>query len=145
MKTSRKTTVHKSKQHGIPADWKNLVTKLYLLRPIHTRGDYNRAVGIVDMLAGRTDLNRDQADYLESLSTLIEAYEEKELRIRSRRNPIGTLKFLVESNGMTGSDLGHILGHRQLGAKILDGKRQLSKAHIRKLADYFRVEAGLFV
>ena len=43
------------------------------------------------------------------------------------------------------SDLGRLLGERSLGPKILSGQRELSKAHIRKLADHFGVSAGLFL
>jgi antitoxin component HigA of HigAB toxin-antitoxin module len=28
---------------------------------------------------------------------------------------------------------------------VLNGKRELSKAHIRRLADYFKVDPGLFL
>jgi len=129
---------------SIPTNWKSLVTKLYL-HPIHTRGDYNRAVQMARKLAARTDLNKDQIAYLEILSLLIEDYESKHFEIDTTQDPIETLKFLLEANGLNSSDLGRILGQRQLGSKILKGKRQLSKEHIKKLAEYFSVEPGLFL
>jgi antitoxin component HigA of HigAB toxin-antitoxin module len=46
---------------------------------------------------------------------------------------------------MNESDLGRLLGERSLGHKILKGDRQLSKAHIRRLSDYFKVDAGAFL
>jgi len=128
----------------IPSNWKNLVTKLYL-RPIRTRGDYNRAIKIAGELAARTNLTKDQSDYLEVISLLIEAYESKHFAIDTSKGPIETLKFLLETNGLNGSDLGRILGQRQLGAKILNGTRHLSKAHIMKLAEHFFVEPGVFL
>jgi HTH-type transcriptional regulator/antitoxin HigA len=128
----------------IPSKWKGLVTRLYL-RPIRTTGDYNRAIQIARKLAARTDLNKDQTAYLEVLSLLIEDYESRHLPIEAGRSPIETLKFLLEANGLNSSDLGNILGQRQLGSKILKGKRQLSKEHIKKLAEYFSVEPGLFL
>ena len=129
----------------IPTDWKDLVSKLYLLKPIRTKGDYNRASHIIEMLAGRTDLNTDQEAYLESLSILVEAYENEHYEIEPKSTPLDTLIFLLEENGLTGSDLGRILGQRQLGSKILRGERELSKAHIKTLADYFSVDPGLFL
>jgi len=128
----------------IPSNWKGLVTKLYLLRPIRSKGDYNRALEIAGALTAKANLNQDQRDYLESLATLIEAYENKYFSIDAQ-NPIEALKFLLESNGLNGSDLGRILGQRQLGSKILKGERRLSKAHIQKLAEHFSVEPGLFL
>ena len=128
----------------IPSNWKDLVKKLYLLRPIRTKGDYNRAIKIAGTLTAKTNLNQDQRDYLESLATLIEAYENRHFPIDTQ-DPIKTLKFLLETNGLNGSDLGRILGQRQLGSRILNGERHLSKSHIRKLAEHFSVEPGLFL
>jgi HTH-type transcriptional regulator/antitoxin HigA len=120
------------------------VTKLYL-RPIRTKGDYNRSIKIAGELTARRNLTKDQSDYLEVLSLLIEAYENKYFAIDTNKDPIETLKFLLEVNGLNSSDLGRLLGQRQLGAKILKGTRQLSKAHITKLAEYFSVEPGAFL
>ena len=129
----------------IPTDWKELVAQLYLLKPIRTRGDYNRAMHIIEMLAGRTDLNTDQEAYLESLSILVEAYEKEHFEIEPKSTPLETLKFLLEQNGLSGSDLGRILGQRQVGSKILRGERNLSKSHIKTLAEHFSVDPSLFL
>lgn len=129
----------------IPTQWKELVENLYLLKPIRTQGDYHRAMHIIEMLAGRTDLNGDQEAYLESLSILVEAYEKDHFEITSTGGPLETLKYLLDQNGLSGSDLGRILGQRQLGAKILRAERELSKTHIKTLAEYFSVDPGLFL
>jgi HTH-type transcriptional regulator/antitoxin HigA len=129
----------------IPANWKTLVGKLYLLRPIRTQGDYNRCLHIIDMLAGQTGLNKDQKDYLESLTALVEAYEKEHEKIDAGGDAVETIEFLLDENGLTGSDLGRILGQRQLGSKILSRKRELSKAHILRLADYFSVNPAVFL
>ena len=129
----------------IPTGWKDLVEELYLLKPIHTKGDYSRAMHFINLLAGRTDLTKDQEAYLESLSILIEAYEREHYEIQTGGDPLETLTFLLEENGLSGSDLGRILGQRQIGSKILRGERKLSKTHIKKIADYFSVDASLFL
>lgn len=46
---------------------------------------------------------------------------------------------------MKSADLGRLLGDRGLASLILNGHRAMSKKHIRILADYFKVEPGLFV
>jgi antitoxin component HigA of HigAB toxin-antitoxin module len=145
MLTAEKRKAMKAKKDKIPTKWQDLVGKLYLLKPIRTKGDYNRAVHIADMLAGRTDLNRDQADYFESLSTLIEAYENEHDNFDTEQEPLEVLKFLLDANGLSGSDLGRLLGYRELGSKILNGVRKLSKQHIKILAKHFSVEPGLFL
>lgn len=114
-------------------------------RPLHDDVDLANASEMIDRLAG-FDLNADQEDYLEALSTFVEAYEAERFPIDdSRISPLDALETLLGEHGMTGSDLGRLLGNRTLGAAILAGRRNLSKAHIKKLAEHFKVEPGLFL
>jgi len=114
-------------------------------RPIHDTVDYDNAVEMIDRLAG-FDLNRDQEDYLEALSTFVEAYESRRFPMDDARlTPREALKFLVAEHGMSASDLGRILGNRTLGAALLSGRRGLSKTHVKKLAGHFKVEPSLFL
>ena len=55
------------------------------------------------------------------------------------------LEYLMEESGMTQADLGRLLGNRALASLILGRHRELSKTHIRKLADHFKVSAALFL
>jgi antitoxin component HigA of HigAB toxin-antitoxin module len=43
----------------------------------------------------------------------------------------------MDEHGMNESDLGRLLGDRSLGHRILSGERELSKVHIRVLAEHF--------
>jgi antitoxin component HigA of HigAB toxin-antitoxin module len=47
--------------------------------------------------------------------------------------------------GPSASDLGRLLGNRGLGSLLLTGKRGLSKTHIRKLSEHFKVPANYFL
>ena len=114
-------------------------------RPIHDDVDLANAVEMIDRQAG-FDLNVDQEDYLDALSTFVEAYEARRHPIdESRIGPLDALKALLAEHDMTASDLGRLLGNRTLGAAVLSGRRSLSKAHIKKLAEHFKVEPGLFL
>jgi HTH-type transcriptional regulator/antitoxin HigA len=114
-------------------------------RPIHDVADHDNALEMLDALVGHK-LNDDQLDYVEVLTTLVAAYEDEHHAIdTSGVSGLDALKFLVEENGMTASDLGELLGNRSLGSKILRGERELSKSHLRKLAAQFKVDAGLFL
>ena len=114
-------------------------------RPIHNETDYENAIEMLDSLVG-FDLNSDQDDYLAVMTTLVGEYEDEHYAIdTSDATGLSALKFLLEQNNMTASDLGTLLGNRSLGSKILRGERQLSKNHIRILADRFKVDAGLFL
>ena len=116
------------------------------IRPIRDRVGYENALEVADRLAGRENLTRDQEDYFDLLTDQIEKYEDEHYPIdTSNITPLEMVKFLLEENGMHGSDLGRLLGQRQLGNAILRGERQLSKTHIKKLAEHFQVDAGLFL
>lgn len=137
-------TATKSGFQALPRTYAGLVAMLPP-RPIHDDVDLANAAEMIDRLAG-FDLNADQEDYLEALATFVEAYEHSRFPINDTRiTPLQALKFLLAENGMTASDLGRLLGNRTLGPAILSGRRGLSKTHVKKLAERFRVEPGLFL
>ena len=130
-----------------PADYLALVRE-FPLRPIRNQREYNKAVGIADRLAVRDEgtLSRGEQDYLDTLTLLIEAYDDEHFRIETGDlEPLDVLKHLMEQSGMRTADLGRLLGNRGLASLILNGHRALSKTHIRILSDHFKVEPGLFL
>jgi HTH-type transcriptional regulator/antitoxin HigA len=128
----------------IPTDSLNLQKTFFALRPIHNRDDYRKAVRIAALISSLDNLTSGQNDYLEILTQIIADYEEKHFEM-SKHTPQEILKFLVEENQMSGSDLGRILGNRTLGPALLRGERSLSKTNIKKLADHFSVSPALFL
>jgi HTH-type transcriptional regulator/antitoxin HigA len=122
------------------------LTALRPLRPIRNESDLDRAQSVADRLAVLNRRTRDQEDYIETLSLLIEAYEDLHHPIDTADiEPIDALRFLMNSHGMNASDLGRLLGNRSLGAAILRGQRQLSKTHIAVLCQQFAVSPSLFL
>ncbi len=120
--------------------------KFHLIRPIRDSIDYENALYIVERLISFDSLNVDQSDYLELLTEQIEKYENPKYPIPpDKQDPIDRLIFLLDENRMNASDLGKLLGNRQLDSKILRRERQLSKTHIRILSNYFRVSADLLL
>jgi HTH-type transcriptional regulator/antitoxin HigA len=88
-----------------------------------------------------------QTDAAHVLLLLIQDYETARCGEAGaiRDNPIERLRYLMEENGMSASDLGRLLGDRSLGSRILNGERELSKSHIKKLAEHFHLEPGFFL
>jgi len=138
----KKANMARGKMSQLPKEWDALGI---LLKPIHSKGRYNQVIHILDELVGRTDLTKDQKDFVESLSILVEAYENEHEPIKENNGPIETLNFLLEANNMNLSDLGHLLGSRSLGSVIMNRKRGLSKKHIRILSERFSVSPNLFL
>jgi HTH-type transcriptional regulator/antitoxin HigA len=116
------------------------------LRPITDEIHLDHATSMSDRLAVLDKRTADQDDYLETLSLLIEKYEAEHHAIdTSGRKPVDILQALLEGRGMNASDLGRLLGERSLGAAILRGERAISKAHMKSLAEHFRVSPALFL
>jgi HTH-type transcriptional regulator/antitoxin HigA len=129
----------------LPADFDSLV-RLHPPCAIHDEAGFENTQEMIDALTSIPKLSRGQDDYLETLTILLEAYEEEHHAIDgSRVGPLDVLRHLMGEHGMSASDLGRLLGERSLGVKILNGHRELSKAHIRKLADHFNVPGDLFL
>lgn len=128
----------------LPETWDELTAELPL-RPIHDDVAYDNAVEILDRLAVLDERTDDQEDYLETLSGLVERYDDEHFAIDSKYSPVEALSYLCEQNNMTASALGELLGNRSLGSKVLRGARQLSKEHIRRLCGHFAVSSDLFL
>src|SRR3972149_11252185 len=116
----------------IPADSLDLQREYFELRPIHNKTDYRKALSAAEKISSLANLTSGQNDYLEVLTKIIADYEEKHFEM-SKHTPQEILKFLVEENQMSGSDLGRVLGNRTLGPALLRGERSLSKKNIKKL------------
>ena len=113
---------------------------LLMPRPLHDEVDYRNALGVLDAMAG-FEMNADQQDYFEAIATFVEKYEAEHHAIeQTKMKPVELLRSLMEEHGMSESDLGRLLGDRSLGHRILTGQRELSKRHIRALAEHFSLD-----
>jgi HTH-type transcriptional regulator / antitoxin HigA len=120
---------------------------IFPLHPLRSERDYDAAVTVLDTLVVRPEgsLDPGEQDYLDMLTMLVEVYDREHHNFdTAERDPLTMLKYLMQESGMSQADLGRLLGNRALASLILNGHRQLSKSHIRKLADYFKVSPGLF-
>jgi HTH-type transcriptional regulator/antitoxin HigA len=129
---------------SIPKTYQDLV-RLHPPRPIRDDVALASAIEVVDQMAG-FDLNEDQADYLEAVSTFVERYEETRFPLEMvHESPLSALRFLMGEHGMNPSDLGELLGERSIGAPILSGERDLTLANIRRLSEHFCVEPSVLI
>lgn len=136
-----------TKVRDIHDDYFELI-KRFPLRPIRNRAEYDLAINLLGELVGRADagLSDGESDYTDMLSEIVTAYDRKHFPLNTRLTPLQALKFIMEETGMRTTDLGRLLGSGAGQASmILNGKRQLSKANIRTLADHFKVSSDLFL
>jgi len=138
------TKIKSDKTAKLPKNYRELCG-LLLPRKIHDDAELEAAQEIMDALAVLPTRTPDQDDYLETLAELVEAYEEQTVKF-TQRSGLETLKFLLTENDLTASDLSRLLGTDiSLGYRILDGERNLTTKHIRKLALHFHVGPEVFL
>jgi HTH-type transcriptional regulator/antitoxin HigA len=113
---------------------------------IHDDVAYDNAMHLVNRLTALPKPTKGQLKYLDTLTILVERYEdETEGAVPQGIDAAGVLRFLMEDRGMSASDVGRLLGDRSLGPRILNGDRALSKAHIKTLADHFKVSPAVLL
>jgi len=128
----------------LPTTYRELCS-LLMPRKIHNETELEAAQEIIDVLAVRPTRTPDQDDYLETLAELVEAYEVHAVKF-TKRSGLETLRFLLTENELTASDLSRLLGTDiSLGYRILDGERNLTTKHIKKLARHFHVGPEVFL
>jgi len=121
----------------LPTDYHSLVTK-FPPRPIHDRVGLKNTLEIIDAMAGHA-LNKDQEDYLEILSRMVEDYEAETRQVR-KVSGVQLLRLLVAEHNLTAVELSRIIGvDSSHAAKIIRGDRSITPAHAKKIARRFAV------
>jgi len=113
------------------------------VRPIRSKRDHATALKAVERLWGAKAGTGD-GDRLDVLVTLIEAYEEEHYPI-DPPGPIEAIKFRMEQQGLTRRDLEEIIGTRTRIAEVLNRKRGLSIAMIRRLNERLGIPAEVLI
>jgi len=116
-----------------------------LPKVIETEEECVRVEKIVGELLKKGDrLSPEEDKLLDLLSDLIENYEDKVYPIEDAP-PNEMLKFLMRENNLKQGDLLHIFGSSGIASEVVNGKRSISKAQAKKLAEYFKVSVELFI
>ena len=115
------------------------------IRPIHTKADYKAALKAVSALVD-ADPKRGtlDADRLEVLGTLLEAYEAQHFHIELP-DPIEAIKFRMEQQGLSAKDLTPMIGGLNRVYEVLNRKRPLSIAMVRRLHEGLGISADCLI
>jgi antitoxin component HigA of HigAB toxin-antitoxin module len=136
------------KTRAVTDDYFQLV-RVFPLRPIRSRMEYEAAGKMLNRLLGRPGgkLTAGERDYLDALVLLAADYDRKHARFfPSNRTPHQVLNDLAAQANLGPTDLGKILGTTHAMASLmLHGKRGITAASARALANYFKLDVGLFV
>lgn len=110
---------------------------------LKTKKDYERALARIDELFDAKPGTK-EADELELLVALVELYEQKLYHI-DPPTPIDAIKFRMEQEGLTNSDMVEYLGSKSKVSEVFSGKRGLSLTMIRKLSSELDIPADVLI
>ncbi len=113
------------------------------IKPIRTENDYEAALAEVEALWGAKS-GTPKGDRLDVIVTLIESWEAANYPM-DQPDPIEAIKFRMEQQGLTRKDLEGIIGTRARIAEVLDRKRGLSIAMIRRLNTELHIPAEVLI
>ena len=113
------------------------------LKPIRSKADHSRALSEVERLWGAR-IGTPDGDRLDILATLIDVYEARHYPI-DPPDPIEAIKFRMEQQGLTRRHLEPLIGTRTRVAEVLNRKRGLSIAMIRRLHQHLGIPADVLI
>jgi len=113
------------------------------VRPIRTKRDRETALKEIERL-WRAKTGTPEGDRLDVLATLVDAYQAEHYPM-DPPDPIEAMKFRMEQQGLTRRDLEEIIGTRTRIAEVLNRKRGLSIAMIRRLRERLGISADVLI
>ena len=113
------------------------------LRPIRSKADYDWALSEVERLWGAR-AGTPAGDRLDVLATLIDVYEARHYPMEMP-DPIDAIRFRMEQQKLTRRDLEPFIGTRTRVAEVLNRKRSLSIAMIRRLYEGLAIPAEVLI
>ena len=117
------------------------------LQPIRSEDDYRAALKRVEQFfdaAQEPDPESEEGAFFEALMTLVEAYERKHYPI-SPPDPIEAIKFRMDQNGISVKDLEPLIGKSNRVYEVLNRKRPLTLAMIRRLHSALGIPAEVLI
>ena len=112
---------------------------------IETEEQNERMLAVVEKLMDKgEDISAEEEALLRLLVTLIQDFEEKYYH-PGDATPLEVLHHLMEARGLKPRDLWELFGSKGIASEVLNGKRSISKAQARKLAEFFHVSTELFI
>ncbi|RDK07324.1 helix-turn-helix domain-containing protein [Cupriavidus lacunae] len=115
------------------------------IRPLHTEADYKEALAAVSALIDADPApDTPEGDKLEILAMLVERYEAEHFPL-DLPDPLAAIRFRMEQEGLTPRDMQPYLGNLNRVYEVLNGKRALSLAMIRRLTRELKIPAEVLI
>ncbi|MBI1387443.1 MAG: transcriptional regulator [bacterium] len=113
------------------------------IRPIKTDEDYQSALAEIERLMD-APLNSPMGDRLDVLTTLVEAYEEKNFTIEEP-DPVEAILHRMDALGLSWEDMQNLIGAEIRIADVLTRREPLTIPVIRKIHQELNVPAEILI
>src|ERR1051326_5543356 len=111
---------------------------------IDAKAEYERVLAEIEKLIDKEKRSPEEDKLLDLMTTLVEKFEENTYPIPDAP-PHEALRELMRSRGLKQRDLLGIFGSDGIASEVVNGKRNISRAHAKSLAKYFHVPVELFI
>ena len=112
---------------------------------IRTEEENDRMLALVEQLMAKGEnLTPEEGELLRLLGKLVADFEEEFYQIEDAE-PSEVLQELIAARGLKRSDLSDLFGSKGRASEVINGKRAISKAQAKALAEFFHVSAELFI
>jgi HTH-type transcriptional regulator/antitoxin HigA len=126
-----------------PARYGKLCAKV-VPKIIESDEEFDRLAEVMETIDFKANPTPEEKTVSALLAKLIQDYDDQHHAL-PEAPPSSTIAFLMNQRGLRPSNLLPIFGSRSVVSDVLSGKREPSKAHIRKLAEFFHVSTDLFL
>ena len=126
-----------------PESYTSLLSQ-YQPKVIATEEENDAAIALAEELDHRSNRTPEEDALLELLVTLIEKFEDEHYPI-PEGTPHSMLLHLMEARDLKQEALIGVIGSRGVVSEVVNGKRSISKAQAKALAELFKVDVGLFI
>lgn len=98
----------------------------------------------LDAIEEVRELDAEERELQALLAHLCTEYEDRTVPPPAS-TPLDVLRFLMQQNELRPVDLTDVFGSRSVTSQVLNGKREMSKEHARRLAHRFRLSVEAFI
>lgn len=106
--------------------------------------EINKAfIATLERLTSKEKITEAEAKLIELLAVLIEIYEEEHHAVPDA-GPLDIIRHFMEAHGLRQKDLVDVFGTESIVSDVLNGKRELTKDHIKRLSARFGVSPAVF-
>ena len=139
----QKTSGRKTVRRLDPARYGKLLTEHQPVR-ITTAAQHRRTLKAIDRLMDRDHRTAEESALLDLLVQLVQGYERR-VCVPFSATPLEVLKELMAAQDLRPSNLWPVFKSKGITSEVLSGKRKISVAHAKALAERFHVSVEVFL